>query len=189
MTPEPVYAAVEAVWGRPALDPCWHWSSPVLAHGALMPREAWSRVPIRLISTPLLWYGWDPGNPPRLDQNTTPYTWKSYRRLFGGYVWLNPPYSDPAPWLSRLVEEQLPGVALLPVSTSTRWWNQYVWHPDVRTIGFFRKRLKFGRTDGGKQLGANFSSALVLYRGAEDYFRGKPLPDFSAVGGVRWVAL
>src|SRR3990167_9356591 len=42
-----------------------------------------------------------------------------------GLVWLNPPYSSPAPWLSRL-REHGSGVALVPNDSSTGWWQANV---------------------------------------------------------------
>lgn len=63
-----------------------------------------------------------------------------------GRVWLNPPYSDPGPWLKKAIEETTSGraqlvVALVPASTDTRWFHDYVLgRAEVR----FRKgRIKF----------------------------------------------
>ena len=39
-----------------------------------------------------------------------------------GRVWLNPPYSNPQPWIERLVAHG-DGVALIAADTSTGWWH------------------------------------------------------------------
>jgi len=37
-----------------------------------------------------------------------------------GRVWMNPPYSKPAPWVARFLEHRN-GVAFLPIMTNGRW--------------------------------------------------------------------
>ena len=39
-----------------------------------------------------------------------------------GRVWLNPPYSKPAPWVDRFIEHGH-GIALLPTSSNAKWLN------------------------------------------------------------------
>lgn len=63
-----------------------------------------------------------------------------------GRAWMNPPFSNPAPWLKKAIEETESGrcemvVALLPASTDTRWFHDLVLgRAEVR----FRKgRIKF----------------------------------------------
>lgn len=167
MTPADLYCALEVVWGRPALDPCWHPSSPVdpfvafslVQHNAV--EEAFGSREIH--ETDGLAADWSTAI------TAEPMQW----------VWLNPPYSDIAPWLEKAHESRLPVACLLPVNTSSKWWQDYCWTPGNR-VGFFRKRLKFGRTDGGPQLGANFSSALVLINMPQE---GYPTPDYP----IKWV--
>ncbi len=48
-----------------------------------------------------------------------------------GRVWLNPPYSKPAPWLLKAIQETTTSratlvVAILPVRTDTRWFHDLV---------------------------------------------------------------
>jgi len=81
-----------------------------------------------------------------------------------GGVWLNPPYSNVGPWLSKAVRVSSEGcrvVALVKADPSVGWWNRYVW-PKADAVGFLRKRVAF---DGAyaKGRGANFASAVVGY--------------------------
>ena len=39
-----------------------------------------------------------------------------------GNVWMNPPYSNPTPWVEKFVAHSGGGIALLPV-TRGRWWD------------------------------------------------------------------
>jgi site-specific DNA-methyltransferase (adenine-specific) len=48
-------------------------------------------------------------------------------------------------------------VALIPVSTSSNWWHEYVWKKSE--IEFIRGRVKFV----GAKYTAPFSSCLVIY--------------------------
>lgn len=62
-----------------------------------------------------------------------------------GRVWVNPPYSDPLPWIRRAIlaadREGCRVVMLLPAATDTGWFHDYVLpHADVV---FVRGRVKF----------------------------------------------
>ena len=56
-------------------------------------------------------------------------------------IFLNPPYSDPAPWLRRAAEHPGPVVCLVRVDPSSSWWS-YSEEFKVNLIG---QRLRFGR--------------------------------------------
>ena len=75
--------------------------------------------------------------------------------------WLNPPYSNVAPWLQKAIVEARRGatiVALLPVSASTGWFHDLVLpHAEVR---FIRGRIRFENNDST----APFDSMLAIYR-------------------------
>ena len=81
-----------------------------------------------------------------------------------GTCWLNPPYSrgQLELWLKKAVVETQAGrcrvVALLPVDTSTQWWQTYV-IPWAAEIYYVPKRIRFVGTKGSPK----FGSALVLY--------------------------
>src|SRR3990167_5169114 len=49
-------------------------------------------------------------------------------QLWHGRVWMNPPFSNPAPWLQKAIYETSTGhaalvVALLPAATDTGWFH------------------------------------------------------------------
>ena len=61
-----------------------------------------------------------------------------------GRVWMNPPYSKPAPWVERFTQHGN-GVALLPISKS-RWFRDLWGRADVRLV-FPAPYLKFIKDD------------------------------------------
>lgn len=82
-----------------------------------------------------------------------------------GLVWLNPPYSIPAPWVEKLSNHGQ-GVALLPVDTSTESWHTRISIADA--FCFLRGRLRFvagANTRPGQATGwtARFPTALVAW--------------------------
>ena len=68
-------------------------------------------------------------------------------------VFLNPPYSDPGPWVAKAAAHPGPVVLLVKCDPSTRWWQD---HADRFRITLLGCRLKFG--DGTKA--APFPSAI-----------------------------
>lgn len=181
MTPPGVYGAIERAFGRPALDPCWHPHSPVrpLVAGMLK-RNFVGHKGVRRRTFPLVIDHETAGTlAGAIEPDRWAETWPSCAirgwvygygpprpRWCSGYAFLNPPYSDPAPWLRAAAEagaQGFPTVALIKADPSTSWWRHWVWHRGVSHLGFFRSRLKYPRTDGGRQYAANFPSALVVY--------------------------
>lgn len=65
-------------------------------------------------------------------------------REWGNSVFMNPPYSKPAPWVEKAYLESLKGkivVGLLRGDTSTRWFHDWVlWKAELR---FIKGRIKF----------------------------------------------
>jgi site-specific DNA-methyltransferase (adenine-specific) len=65
-------------------------------------------------------------------------------REWGNSTFMNPPYSNPEPWVRKAYEESLRGkivVGLLRGDTSTRWFHDWVLpYADLR---FVRGRIKF----------------------------------------------
>lgn len=174
MTPPEVYRACEDAWGRPVLDPCWHPASPVRPrYAGLLWTNFVGHKSIRRRTTPLL-IGGPEGHPSNPDEWAVTWPMRLIRgyRWMGGpaepiwgweWAWLNPPYSNPEPWLRAFAESGVPGVALIKADPSTKWWNRWVWHKRATRVGFFHQRLRYARVDGGKQYAANFPSALVIY--------------------------
>jgi phage N-6-adenine-methyltransferase len=67
-------------------------------------------------------------------------------RVWYGKVWLNPPYSDPGPWVQKAVESVQRGeaelvVACLPAATDTAWFHDCVL--PYAEIRFRRGRIRF----------------------------------------------
>lgn len=77
-------------------------------------------------------------------------------------VFCNPPYGRCLPnWTRKCFEASQDGalvVALLPASTSTRWFHD--WVLGKAELRFIKGRLKFG----GRGCSAPFSSLLAIYR-------------------------
>jgi DNA N-6-adenine-methyltransferase (Dam) len=64
-----------------------------------------------------------------------------------GLVWMNPPFSKPAPWVDRFIEHNN-GIALCVVSKSI-WFNK-LWNAADGIVPFPRS-WKFERPDGSKK--------------------------------------
>ena len=69
--------------------------------------------------------------------------------------WLNPPYSDPEPWLKKAVEEAKNGlfiVGLLPDDRSTGWYKKYI-EDAAQFVYIPDKRISFEDKDNNPQRG------------------------------------
>ena len=80
----------------------------------------------------------------------------------GEIVFVNPPYSRGIIdlWMEKCYNESLKGtliVALIPVSTSSKWWHNYVWKK--AEIIYYKGRIRFK----GAPFTAPFSSCLAIY--------------------------
>ena len=81
---------------------------------------------------------------------------------WSGRVWMNPPYSDIAPWMQRLVQYG-DGLALIFARTETRAFFTCVWDT-ADAVLFLRGRLKFYHVDGTPAANsAGAPSCLVAY--------------------------
>ena len=91
-------------------------------------------------------------------------------QLWTGRVWLNPPYSAPAPWLRKAIASVArPGcalvVALLPARTETGWFHDLV-IGGAAEIRFVRGRLRFLGWERTPIPAPRNPSLLAIYRGA-----------------------
>lgn len=85
------------------------------------------------------------------------------KQAWAGVCWMNPPYSrEIADWVAKAAYTAQQGhtvVALLPVRTDARWWQQYCLN---REIHFIAGRLRFSNAKEN----APFGCAVVVFRPA-----------------------
>jgi len=77
-----------------------------------------------------------------------------------GRVFLNPPYSDPYPWVERLVEHGN-AIALFFARTDTRWMQEALSAADG--VLLIERRMQFVDLDGHKCGSAPSPSVLLAY--------------------------
>ncbi|MBV4411833.1 phage N-6-adenine-methyltransferase [Enterobacteriaceae bacterium YMB-R22] len=109
------------------------------------------------------------------EQNTLVTPWRDYITI-PGHVWLNPPYSNIAPFVAKAAAEKLTGVGcvmLLPADTSVGWYRQAL--DTASEIRFITAsvddsgrvnsgRIKFvNPVTGAPQGGNNKGSMLVIW--------------------------
>jgi hypothetical protein len=73
-----------------------------------------------------------------------------------GNVWMNPPYSNPSPWVAKFLNHKQ-GIALLPI-TRGKWWDS-MWN-ECEAILPTKYNLSFIRPDGMKAKPIVFRTAL-----------------------------
>jgi len=82
-------------------------------------------------------------------------------REWGERTFMNPPYSNPTPWVKKAYEESRKGkiiVGLLRGDTSTRWFHD--WVLGRAELRFIKGRLRFG--DRNKP--APFASIIAIWK-------------------------
>jgi phage N-6-adenine-methyltransferase len=67
---------------------------------------------------------------------------------WNGFVWMNPPYSKPTPWIDKFVQHNN-GIALVPFSKSK--WFAGLWNNDNVDLLALPPNLKFVRPDGSSK--------------------------------------
>lgn len=65
-----------------------------------------------------------------------------------GFVWMNPPYSKPTPWIDKFLAHNN-GIALVPFSKSK--WFVNLWNNDNVSMIALPPNLKFVRPDGSSK--------------------------------------
>jgi len=85
-----------------------------------------------------------------------------------GYVWCNPPYSDPVPWLKRAVESTARGVTretvvtmLLRGDVGTVWYHEYSQQAHHHIA--IRPRIQFDKQSGGREASNPFPSIVLVF--------------------------
>lgn len=82
-----------------------------------------------------------------------------------GSVFMNPPYSRPAPWLAKAAEHAAKGndvIALVPAAVATKYWDEHVWSRGatiVQPVG----RLSFVGLGGKTHKGARVTTCFVVW--------------------------
>lgn len=79
-----------------------------------------------------------------------------------GFVWLNPPYSDIAPWMERIAAHDGGGIALTFTRTDTNWFFRSVWRA-CDALLFIKRRVRFCLPDGTETAGEKVPSVLIAY--------------------------
>lgn len=79
-----------------------------------------------------------------------------------GRVWLNPPYSNIAPFMEKMAKHSN-GIALVFARTDTRWFQDHVFGK-CHSLFFIRGRLKFEDINGNEyKWNAGAPSVLISY--------------------------
>lgn len=85
---------------------------------------------------------------------------------WGERNFVNPPYDNIAPWVSRCIEEKNRGntsVLLVPADTSVKWFRT-AWN-NANEIRFVSGRINFVRPNGTKGSANNKGSVIFVFRG------------------------
>lgn len=97
------------------------------------------------------------------EKNTLTTPWSSY--LSEEYAWLNPPYSNPMPFVQKAAEENsehyIGCVMLLPSDTSVGWFKEAIkTASEVRFIT--GGRIKFISAEDGKPKSGNSKGSMLI---------------------------
>jgi hypothetical protein len=91
-----------------------------------------------------------------------------------GKVWLNPPYSNPAPWLERASLLWRRGlaetVAIVNVQSGAKYWRRWVWGGGAQAVCFLEGRVAF-LYDGIPENGNRHDQAVIYYGPHLAHFR------------------
>lgn len=103
-------------------------------------------------------------------------------------VWMNPPYSQLPPWIDKAIASAHEGatvVALLPVTSGSRWFDTCMLHADE--VRFIEGRLAFN----GMDQPAKFPSCVFVFypRSGELPAMGRFVPRTNRKSGARWISI
>lgn len=91
-----------------------------------------------------------------------------------GKVWLNPPYSNPAPWLERASLLWRSGraetLAIVNVQSGAKYWRRWVWGGGAQAVCFLEGRVAF-LYDGIPEKGNRHDQAVIYYGPHLAHFR------------------
>jgi len=105
----------------------------------------------------------------------------------GRTLWMQPPYSDPGPFLRRLGDYLAAGglaLGLVKCDFTTQWWDDYVWNM-AKSVAYPKHRIRFVQ-GGTLKPGAPFLSAAVLWTPDDRALRRDASKRFSRLYGGSW---
>lgn len=104
-----------------------------------------------------------------------------------GNCWMQPPYSNPGPFLERLADYIDRGnlaLGLVKCDFTTSWWKKYIWGM-AKSASYPHRRMRFIRQDG--TLGtAPFLSAQILWTPDDRDMRRDASKRFTRLYGGAW---
>lgn len=87
---------------------------------------------------------------------------------WAGRVWCNPPYSDPLPWVKKLIAHyragDVPAALLLLNIAGTPEWARLLWNGGY-PVCILAERIEFATPDGRKRKAKNMYDQFVWYLG------------------------
>lgn len=111
-----------------------------------------------------------------IDHDSLNFCWASKIQHTGrGYVWVNPPYSNPMPWVKKAIESQKNGlgvVMLLNCDTSVGWFAEALeFVSEIRFIiadqkengGYNSGRIAFIGSEGEEVKGNNKPQVILVF--------------------------
>lgn len=115
------------------------------------------------------WFG--PGSP--LGENALARKWNAWGEF--QRVFMNPPYSNPYPFVAKAWEQAHIGnclvTMLLPSTTEVRWWKEFVYDGDRRRfrpgveVEYWPNRIRHIKPDGTRGGSPKFGSVVVTFYG------------------------
>lgn len=98
-------------------------------------------------------------------QDTLKTPWNEVMPNIPGYVWLNPPYSKPMPFVKKAAQENTDNhigcVMLLPADTSVLWFREAI--KTAHEVRFITGgRLSFLNAETGKPVNGNNKGSMLI---------------------------
>lgn len=91
-------------------------------------------------------------------------------RPWAGRVWCNPPYSDPEPWVRKLIAHHragdVPAALLLLNIAGTPEWARLLWNGGF-PVCILAERIEFRRGDGQTRKNKNMYDQFIWYIGRQ----------------------
>jgi phage N-6-adenine-methyltransferase len=100
------------------------------------------------------------GNPEWCAQNFYTKTVDGLSIDWYGRVFMNPPFSNTAPWIRRHAEHGN-GISLVPASVESRVWREIVWK-QAHAILLLHGRTRFANPDGSATTGRPLRSIALI---------------------------